>query len=329
MKISKEFKIGLVVVLGVAALVWGVSFLKGSDILSRKYYLYAVYPRVDNLIPANPLLINGFKVGQVNSISLVEDGPLKNQVCVKFLLTEEVNIPKLSVAKVVSSDLLGTKAVEIQLSEESSMVKNGDTLLSASEENLRESVNKQIAPLQAKALSLIGSIDSAMTVVTMLLSNKNRENIDKAFEGVKRSILSLEQTAYKLDALIASESGKISGVMNNLNSITGNLNRNEEKLNRVITNFSNLSDTLAKSQIKSAVANASATMKELNELMTKINRGEGTLGKLAKNDSLYNNLNSSAASLDRLLKDLESNPKRYVHFSIFGKKDKRKEPVKP
>lgn len=329
MKISKEFKIGLVVVLGVAALVWGVSFLKGSDILSRKYYLYAVYPRVDNLIPANPLLINGFKVGQVNSISLVEDGPLKNQVCVKFLLTEEVNIPKLSVAKVVSSDLLGTKAVEIQLSEESSMVKNGDTLLSASEENLRESVNKQIAPLQAKALSLIGSIDSAMTVVTMLLSNKNRENIDKAFEGVKRSILSLEQTAYKLDALIASESGKISGVMNNLNSITSNLNRNEEKLNRVITNFSNLSDTLAKSQIKSAVANASTTMKELNELMTKINRGEGTLGKLAKNDSLYNNLNSSAASLDRLLKDLENNPKRYVHFSIFGKKDKRKEPVKP
>lgn len=329
MKISKEFKIGLVVVLGVAALVWGVNYLKGSDILSRKYYLYAVYPRIDNLIPANPLLINGFKVGQVNSISLVEDGPLKNQVCVKFLLTEEVNIPKLSVAKVVSSDLLGTKAVEIQLSEETNLVQNGDTLLSASEENLRESVNKQIAPLQAKALSLIGSIDSAMTVVTMLLSNKNRENIDKAFEGVKRSILSLEQTAYKLDALIASESGKISGVMSNLNNITGNLNRNEEKLNRVITNFSNLSDTLAKSQIKSAVANASATMKELNELMSKINRGEGTLGKLAKNDSLYNNLNSSAASLDRLLKDLESNPKRYVHFSIFGKKDKRKEPVKP
>lgn len=329
MKISKEFKIGLVVVLGVAALVWGVNYLKGSDILSRKYYLYAVYPRIDNLIPANPLLINGFKVGQVNSIALVEEGPLKNQVCVKFLLSEEVNIPKLSVAKVVSSDLLGTKAVEIQLSNETTMVQNGDTLLSASEENLRESVNKQIAPLQAKALSLIGSIDSAMTVVTMLLSNKNRENIDKAFEGVKRSILSLEQTAYKLDALIASESGKISGVMSNLNNITGNLNRNEEKLNRVITNFSNLSDTLAKSQIKSAVANASATMKELNELMSRINRGEGTLGKLAKNDSLYNNLNSSAASLDRLLKDLESNPKRYVHFSIFGKKDKRKEPVKP
>ncbi len=324
MKISKEFKIGVIVVLGVAALVWGVSFLKGSDLLNRKYYLYAIYPRIDNLIPANPMLINGFKVGQVNSISLVEDGPFKNQVIVKFVLTEEVNIPKKSVAKAISSDLLGTKAVEVVFSEEKEFVKNGDTLLSGSEENLREAVNKQIAPLQAKALSLIGSIDSAMTVVTMLLNPKTRDNIDRSFESVRKAILSLEQTAYKLDELVVSEKGKVSNIMTNMSDISTNLNKNEAKLNNIITNFSNLSDTLAKSQIRSAVANASATMKELNELMSRINRGEGTLGKLAKNDSLYNNLNSSAASLDRLLKDLENNPKRYVHFSIFGKKDKKK-----
>ena len=324
MKISKEFKIGLIVVLGVAALIWGVSFLKGSDILSRKYYLYAIYPRIDNLIPANPMLINGFKVGQVNTISLVEDGPYKNQVIVKFVLTEEVNIPKKSIAKEVSSDLLGTKAVEIILSNETEFVSNGDTLLSGAEENLREAVNKQIAPLQAKALSLIGSIDSAMTVVTMLMNAKTRDNIDKSFESVRRSILSLEQTAYKLDAMVLSEKDKISNIVTNINDISANLNRNQGKLNHIINNFSTLSDTLAKSQIRTAVANASATMKELNELMSRINRGEGTLGKLAKNDSLYNNLNNSAASLDRLLKDLESNPKRYVHFSIFGKKDKKK-----
>jgi len=323
-KISKEFKIGLIVVLGVAALIWGVSFLKGSDILSRKYYLYAIYPRIDNLIPANPMLINGFKVGQVNTISLVEDGPYKNQVIVKFVLTEEVNIPKKSIAKEVSSDLLGTKAVEIILSNETEFVSNGDTLLSGAEENLREAVNKQIAPLQAKALSLIGSIDSAMTVVTMLMNAKTRDNIDKSFESVRRSILSLEQTAYKLDAMVLSEKDKISNIVTNINDISANLNRNQGKLNHIINNFSTLSDTLAKSQIRTAVANASATMKELNELMSRINRGEGTLGKLAKNDSLYNNLNNSAASLDRLLKDLESNPKRYVHFSIFGKKDKKK-----
>jgi len=163
-----------------------------------------------------------------------------------------------------------------------------------------------------------------MTVVTMLLNPKTRDNIDKSFESVRRSILSLEQTAYKLDEMIVNEKGHVSSVMTNLSDITGNLNKNEQKLNNIINNFSTISDTLAKSQIRSAVANASATMKELNDLLSRINRGEGTLGKLAKNDSLYNNLNSSAASLDKLLKDLEENPKRYVHFSLFGRKDKKK-----
>lgn len=324
MKISKEFKIGLVVVCAVGAFVWGISFLKGSDLLSRKYYLYAIYPQIDNLIPANPLLVNGFKIGQVNTISLVEDGPLKNQVCVKFLLTEEVNIPKKSTARTISSDLLGTKAVEIIFSDSEEFVTNGDTLLAANEEGLKESVNKQIAPLQAKAVNLISSIDSAITVVTMILNPKTRENIDKSFESVRRAILSLEQTAYKLDDMMATEKVKMSSILTNLNGVTSNLNKNEEKITNIINNFSSLSDTLAKSQIKNAVDNANTTLKELKELLTKINSGEGTMGKLVKNDSLYNNLNNSAASLDKLLKDLEANPKRYVHFSIFGKKDKKK-----
>ena len=324
MKISKEFKIGLVVVFAVAAFVWGISFLRGSDLLSRKYYLYAIYPQIDNLIPANPLLVNGFKIGQVNEISLVEDGPLKNQVCVKFLLTEEVNIPKRSTARTISSDLLGTKAVEIIFSDSEEFVTNGDTLLAANEEGLKESVNKQIAPLQAKAVNLISSIDSAITVVTMILNPKTRDNIDRSFESVRRAILSLEQTAYKLDDMMATEKVKMSSILTNLNGVTSNLNKNEEKITNIINNFSSLSDTLAKSQIKNAVDNANTTLKELKELLTKINSGEGTMGKLVKNDSLYNNLNSSAASLDKLLKDLEANPKRYVHFSIFGKKDKKK-----
>lgn len=324
MKISKEFKIGLVVVCAVSAFVWGISFLKGSDLLSRKYYLYAIYPQIDNLIPANPLLVNGFKIGQVNTISLVEDGPLKNQVCVKFLLTEEVNIPKKSTARTISSDLLGTKAVEIIFSDSEEFVTNGDTLLAANEEGLKESVNKQIAPLQAKAVNLISSIDSAITVVTMILNPKTRENIDKSFESVRRAILSLEQTAYKLDDMMATEKVKMSSILTNLNGVTSNLNKNEEKITNIINNFSSLSDTLAKSQIKNAVDNANTTLKELKELLTKINSGQGTMGKLVKNDSLYNNLNNSAASLDKLLKDLEANPKRYVHFSIFGKKDKKK-----
>lgn len=323
MKISKEFKIGLVVVCAIAAFVWGVSFLKGTNLFSRKYYLYAVYPRIDNLIPANPVQINGYKIGQISKISLfTKEG--KSQILVKFLLTEDVKIPRNSVLRAVSADLLGTKAVEVVFGNSAQMVQNGDTLKGETEQGLKESFNKQLAPLQAKAENVMASIDSVMTVFSLILNTRTRNNIDQTFESVRKAILSLEQTAYKFDDLIAVEKPKISGILNNLNGITSNLNKSEQKINNALTNFSNLSDSLAKSNLKNAIANADKTLTELSQLMTKINSGQGTLGKMAKNDSLYNNLNKSAEDLDKLLKDLKENPKRYVHFSIFGRKEKNK-----
>jgi phospholipid/cholesterol/gamma-HCH transport system substrate-binding protein len=318
-KLSREFKIGIVVVFAIAAFIWGVSFLKGSNIFSDKYFLYAVYPKIDNLIPSNPLQINGYKIGQIKSISLIERGG-KNQVLVKFIITEDVNIPKNSVARAVSTDLLGTKVVELQFSNDKEFVASGDTLLAENEEGLKESFNRQLGPLQTKAENLISSMDTVMEAVSKVLNVRTRENIDKSFESVRKAILSLEHTAYRLDDLMASEKPKISSVLTNLNGISANLHKNEQKINNILNNFSNLSDDLAQSQLKNAVANADNTLKELNSLMTRINEGEGTLGKLVKNDSLYNNLNKSAEDLDKLLKDLKENPKRYVHFSLFGRK---------
>ncbi len=319
MKLSKEFKIGVVVVCAIGAFIWGVSFLKGSNLFSDREYLYAVYPKIDNLIIGSPIQINGYKIGQVKSISLLQQGE-KTGVLVKFLITEEVEIPKGSIAKAVSADLIGTKAVEVIYSRNKEFVKSGDTLKAETEQGLKESFNRQLAPLQAKAEHLISEIDTVMTVVGLVLNNKTRDNIDRSFEGVKKAILSLEQTAYKLDDMVASEKPKMSSILTNLNGISSNLNKNEAKINNILNNFSNLSDSLAKSQLKTAVANADATLRELNVLMTKINQGQGTLGKLAKNDSLYTNLNKSAEDLDKLLKDLKENPKRYVHFSLFGRK---------
>lgn len=323
MKLSKEFKIGIVVVFAIAAFIWGLNFLKGTNLFSQKYFLYAVYPKIDGLIPANPILVNGYKIGQINNIQLIKkDG--KYAVLVKFLLTEDVQIPKKSIAKAVSSDLLGSKAVEIIYSESSEFVTNGDTLLSEIEESLKSSVDKRIAPLQAKAENLISSIDSVMTVVNSVLNAKTRENLDKSFESVRKAILTLEQTAYKLDDLVGSEKAKISSILTNLNSIANNLSNNNEKINKILTNFSNISDSLAKSQLKSAIANADKSMQELNVLLAGINSGQGTLGKLAKNDTLYMNLNKSSADLDKLLKDLRYNPERYIHFSVFGRKNREK-----
>ena len=322
MKISKEFKICIVVVCAIAAFVWGINFLKGSNIFSHKYYLYAVYPKIDNLIPANPLLINGYKIGQVNEISLFQQGG-KSKVLVKFLLTEDVKIPKGSMAKAISSDLLGSKAVEIIYSDETQFVKSGDTLIAGAEEGFKESLDKRIAPIQAKAENLISSMDSVMTVVSLILNNKTRENLDKSFESVRKAIITLEQTAYKLDDLVGSEKLKISSVLSNLNQITTNINKNGQRIDNIISNVSNLTDSLAKAQLKDAIANANKSMQELDVLLAKINQGQGTIGKMMKNDSLYNNLNKSSEDLDKLLKDLRLNPERYIHFSVFGRKARK------
>jgi phospholipid/cholesterol/gamma-HCH transport system substrate-binding protein len=248
----------------------------------------------------------------------------KQQVLVKFLLSEDIDIPVNSIARAVSADLLGTKAVEIVMGNSKVIAKNGDTLAAETEQGLKESFNKQIAPLQAKAEKLLGEVDSAMTLFNMVLNPRTRSNIDQTFESVRKAILSLEQTAYKMDDLVASEKPKLSSILTNLNGITSNLHKNEQKITNALTNFSNLSDSLAKARLGSAINNADKTLKELNMLMSRINEGQGTLGKLAKSDSLYHNLNKSAEDLDKLLKDLKENPKRYVHFSIFGRKEKVK-----
>lgn len=323
MKISKEFKIGVVVVLAIGAFLWGLSFLKGTNLFSSKNYLYAVYPKIEGLIPASPLLIKGYKVGQIKSIDLIVKGG-EPQVLVTFLLSEDVKIPKNSKAKAVSSDLLGTKAVEIEFSSETQFVSNGDTLIADAEIGLQQSVNAQIAPLKAKTESLIGSIDSAVTVVTTILNPKTRDNLERSFESVRKAILTLEQTAYKLDDLVGSEKAKIASILTHLNGITSNLDKNGQKIDNILTNFNNISDTLAKAQLSEAINNTNKSMKELNVLLAGINAGQGTLGKLAKNDSLYYNLNKSTVDLDKLLKDLRYNPERYIHFSVFGRKDKNK-----
>lgn len=321
MKVSKEFKIGVVVVCAIAAFIWGVNFLKGSNIFTHKYYLYAVYPKIDGLIPANPVLISGYKIGQVTDISLLKQNG-ENKVLVKFLLTENVDIPKGSIARSVSADLLGSKAVEIIFSKNTEYVKNGDTLVAETESGFKEALDKRIAPIQAKAENLISSMDSVINVVNSILNKKTRDNLDKSFESIHKAMISLEQTAYKLDDLVGSEKAKISSILTHVNAITANLDKNGQKIDNIIGNLNSLTDSLAKAQLKEAITDADKSLKELNTLLAGINKGQGTLGKMAKNDSLFNNLNKSSADLDRLLKDLRLNPERYIHFSVFGRKKK-------
>ncbi len=323
MKISKEVKTGIVAVVTIAIVIYGFNFLSGKDILRPHSYIYCVYEKADGLIDASPVLVNGIKVGSVHKTNLIKYGN-GYRVLATLIMTEKINIPKKSYAKLVSLDLLGSKAVSIVFSNSKEYIKNNDTLLADYEDDLKTAVDKRIAPLQKKAENLISSIDSVMQVVQEVLNANVRQSLTASFESIKATLKNLQHASSGLDTLMTTQSSKVSLILTKVQSLASNLEKNNEKITNILNNFSNISDSLAKSNIKTTIDHANLAITQANTLLEGINNGKGTLGKFVKNDSVYNNLNRASNDLDLLLADLREHPKRYVSISVFGKKDKTK-----
>lgn len=321
MKIRKEVKIGAIMIIAIALLFWGANYLKGINLLEKNKRFFAIYERVDGLGSSNPVVINGYKVGQVEEISFLPDN--SGRLLVKFSVTEEnFRISKDTRAKIISSDLLGSKSIELQLGTSNEELQNLDTLESDVEASLTEAVNQQIAPLKRKAEDLISTVDSAIITVSAIFNKKARSDLDASFTSIKNSLETFERTMNQVDGMVKDERNKISEVLTHLESITRNLANNNDKLTASLENIEAISDSLAGANLKQTVNNASIAMTEVASVMQKINQGEGSLGQLINNDTLYNNLERSADDLDKLLLDMRLNPERYVHFSIFGRKKK-------
>jgi phospholipid/cholesterol/gamma-HCH transport system substrate-binding protein len=321
-KLSKEVRVGIVTTLAIGCFIYGFNFLKGKNLFSTQRKFYAVYSDIDGLVKANPVIINGFQIGMIGDIQLFPD--TTGRLVVTILIDDDLQIPSTSIAKVMSSGLLSSKAVQIILGKGTQYAESGDTLRAAQEDNLKQAVNKTIAPLQEKATSLISSIDSVMTVVQEVLNDQTRKNLTKSFESIRFALSSLEITSYRLDTMVVTERTKISSILSKVNTLATTLSSNSANLNNIINNFSNISDSLAKSNLTSTINNADVALSQAAAIFTKINKGEGTMGMLINNDSLYRKLDNSAADLDKLLEDLRLNPHRYVQVSVFGKKDKKK-----
>ncbi|MEO8760550.1 MAG: MlaD family protein [Bacteroidia bacterium] len=321
MKLSKEVKTGIVVVVAIAIAIYGFNFLRGTDILSTSTNLYAVYDKTDGLIEANPVMVNGVKIGQVQRTKLITRNN-SYKVLVTMILTEKINIPKGSTAKLVSLDLLGSKGIDIQFATNTEYVKNNDTLLTDYEDDLKASLSKQFGPLQKKTEGLVSSIDSIVQVLHEVLNANVKQNLITSFDNIKKTLTSLEHAASGLDNLMTTEKSKVGVILSKAESLVSNLEKNNGKITNILTNFSTISDSLAKSNIKATIEHANMAIGQVNGLLDGISTGKGTVGKLLKNDSIYNNLNRASDDLDKLLVDLKEHPKRYVSISVFGKKDK-------
>ena len=306
---NKEFKIGFFAIASIIALVFGVNYLKGINILNDNSDVYAVYENIGGLQVGSPVLVNGYKVGMVSNIDLLTE---QNQnLLVTISLDKEFDMAKNTVCKIVNQDLMGTKGIALMLGDADELVTGGDTLISGIEATLQDEVNAQILPLKNKAEELIGSIDSLMMIVTAVLNKDTRDNLRNSLSSLDKTFELMSQTMVRVDSMVDINDDRIAKVVMNLESITSNLENSNGEIKTILTNFATLSDSLVKADIATVLQNVS-------DITTKINNGEGSIGLFLKDDKIYANFEKSTRELASLLEDIKSNPSRYVNFSIIG-----------
>lgn len=315
MKIAREVKVGFLFLISLALLIWGYNFLKGKNIFTKERVFYAVYDQIDGLTKANVISIHGLKVGQVQDIYF--DQSNTGQIIVELAISNDFPIPKNSIANIFSSGLMGSKEVSINLGNSAKYAQTGDTLLSSIEGSLKDEVNRQVQPLKRKAEDLMSSLDSMVTIFQTIFNTDARADLANSFENIRKTFYNLQHTSSKMDTMITYESTRLSMIIEHIENISHNLDSNEENITNILTNFSSLSDSIAKADVGGTFMSVNRSMTDLQKVLEKINSGEGTVGKLLQNDSLYFHLEKSAADLNKLLEDIKKNPKRYVKFSIF------------
>ena len=310
MGIRKEVKVGLLITVALAALLWGLNYLKGKDVFTSKSKYYAVYEQVDGLVKSNPVFMNGFRIGIVNDISFSDDHTGK--LLVALLIDRDVFIPANSVARIYSVDLIGTKALKIEPGTSNIALVEGDTLSA----ELEIGIAGQVAPIKDKTERLIESMDSLARSINRVLDQQARTRLTS-------SLAHLEHILSEADLLISDPRSDLNRTLANTEAITLGLKSGNEDMQKILYNLSQITDTLSQANIGGSIEQLDSTLSETRTVLKRLNNGEGSLGRMITDDSLYQNLNRTTRTLDLLLSDLKAHPGRYVHFSVFGRKEKR------
>ncbi len=314
MKITRELKTGVFVVVVIALSIWGYNYLKGINLFDGKINTYFTeYNNVQGLNTSSVVTINGVDVGKVVDISFNKDPEKRGQLIVEFSILEDFQFSKNSVAKIYSASLMGGKSLAIVPSYEGENAKPGDYLKGEIESDIFSTVTEKLNPLQAKVENVIVKADSLMGNLNDIIDVKTRLNIKQSIAQLNATLTNFHAASNNLKSLVSDNKIKLDKTIDNAEKMT--------------SNFKKLSDTLVNSNLGVTVKNLQATVTNLNQVLGKINSGQGSLGKLLKDDKLYGNLTNASKELEELLRDMKLHPKRYVHFSLFGKKDKGYKPA--
>lgn len=306
MKLSREIKTGIIVVAGIVALIFGLSYLKSSALFEKSKTFYAVYDDVGGLQPGTKVTINGFDVGNVTDIRF-RDG--SGKLLVTLTVTNEFEFSSNSIAELFDTGIIGGKGVQIvPVLDNAPPAKSGDTLQSKIKPGLTELVQQKLTPLQMKVEGAVSNADSLLMNVNQILDDPTKKQLQETIASLNQLVKSFKTSADNLNVLLDNNKMQLDSSLKNVSHIT--------------SNFSKLSDSLVNADLGGTLEQFQGTVGKLNGILAKIEQGEGSLGKLHKDDALYNNLASASRELDLLLQDFRLNPKRYVNVSVFGKKQK-------
>jgi len=304
LRLSKEIKAAFFVLSTILLFIFGFNYLKGSSILDKQKTIYAVYDEVDGLLVGANVMINGLSIGNVTKLDFLTNS---TNIIVTLKVKDKLNFSSKSTASIYETGVLGGLAISIEpVFERESIVKTGDTLLSSVRPGLTELINRQIEPLSRQLQSTITSVDSIFTGASNVLNRQTQEEIKESISVLTSAINAINNSSVIIEETLTSKNTQINNTIDNFEKISSNL--------------SNVSDELNSFGLTSLLSNLEVSVDGISSIVDRLDSDNSTLGKLINEDEVYNNLNSSIESLNILINDIKANPKKYVHFSVFGRK---------
>ncbi|SRX56160.1 MlaD family protein [Aequorivita sp. CIP111184] len=309
MRLSKEVKTGILAIGAILLLIFGYSFLKGTNLLDKNREFFVKYNNVEGLAQAAPVTINGLTVGKVQDITFANS---KGGLIVKFTVEKDFEFSKNSVVRIYSTGLIGGKSLGIFPEYDvKNIAKSGDTLRGDVEDGMLTAVSKALGPLEKKVNNTLATVDTLLLNVNAIIDEKTRQNLKEAIENLNNTLNSFSGVSENLNHILANNTGKLDNTFTNLDQTAGNLSK--------------LTDSLAQLDTGKLVTDLQNVVDKMDKIVSGVDNGEGSIGKLLKDDKLYENLEGASRQLEQLLQDVKLNPKRYVHISVFGKKNKEYE----
>lgn len=315
MKFSKEIKAGLIAIFSIIGFVLLYQFMKGKNVFSSDNIYYARFDNVEGLEPSSPVSINGLKVGQVDKIIPFIGKDSRVSFVVQVHVDDQYQFSKQSTLEVFEPGLMSGKQMRVNLVYGTPFAKDGDTLKSGSELSMLNSLSSQVGPVKDQLQSVLKRVDSLTNNANKLLDDQNRAEIKSLLASLNRTVASFEGTSRQTNALLSNNDPRLQKVLDNASLATVSAKNAMDK-------YGNVADKIEVDKLNNAIDKLATTSDQLNNVIAGIQKGDGSLGKLVKDEELYNNLTKTSDNLNKLVEDMKANPKRYINFSVFGKNNK-------